>query len=90
MSADGNDMTTSPTQPMPPAPSIKAPITSTTTTSPSAATIKTTIAKVKNLKARSRAKKKAVITWKKMSGVTGYQMQYSLKKNFQKQKNYNN
>lgn len=43
---------------------------------------KVTVGKVKNLKATSAASKKMKITWKKLSGVTGYQIQYATDKNF--------
>lgn len=40
-------------------------------------------------KAVSKKAKKAVITWKKASGVNGYEVTYSLKKNFKKAKTVN-
>lgn len=47
------------------------------------------VAGVKAKKAVSKKAKKAVITWKKASGVDGYQVTYSLKKNFKKAKSVN-
>lgn len=47
------------------------------------------VASVKAKKAVSKKAKKAVITWKKASGVDGYQVTYSLKKNFKKAKSVN-
>lgn len=47
------------------------------------------VAGVKAKKAVSKKAKKAVIIWKKASGVDGYQVTYSLKKNFKKAKSVN-
>ena len=47
------------------------------------------VASVKAKKAVSKKAKKAVITWKKASGVDGYQVTYSLKNNFKKAKSVN-
>lgn len=43
-------------------------------------------AKVKSLKAKNVKKKKVTLTWKKVSGAKGYQIQYSLKKKFPSKK----
>lgn len=45
--------------------------------------------KVAIKKAVSTKTKKATVTWKKVSGVNGYQVTYSLKKNFKKAKSVN-
>lgn len=44
-----------------------------------------TLSKVKKLKAKS-ARKALKLSWKNVSGATGYEIQYSLKKNFKKSK----
>lgn len=52
-------------------------------------TVKSTVkkpAQVKSLRAKNVKKKKAVLTWKKVSGAKGYQIQYSLKKKFPSKK----
>ena len=43
-------------------------------------------AQVKSLKAKNIKKKKVKLTWKKVSGAKGYQVQYSLKKKFPSKK----
>ena len=43
-------------------------------------------AKVKSLKVKNKKKKKAVLTFKKVSGAKGYQIQYALNKKFTKRK----
>lgn len=43
-------------------------------------------ARVKSLKAKNVKKKKVVLTWRKVSGAKGYQIQYSLKKRFPSKK----
>ncbi len=43
-------------------------------------------AKVKSLKVKNKKKKKAVLTFKKVSGAKGYQIQYALNKKFTKGK----
>ena len=52
-------------------------------------TVKSTMkkpAQVKSLRVKNIKKKKAVLTWKKVSGAKGYQIQYSLKKKFPSKK----
>lgn len=46
---------------------------------------KSTLGKVKKLKAKG-TEKSLKLTWKKVSGASGYEIQYSLKKNFKKPK----
>lgn len=41
-------------------------------------------AKIKNLKVKSKAKKKITVSWKKIKKVDGYQVQVSKKRNFKK------
>lgn len=48
--------------------------------------IKINTSKVKGFKVKAKKKRKVAISWKKISGVTGYEIQYSLKKNFKKAK----
>lgn len=43
-------------------------------------------ARVKSLKAKNVKKKKVKLTWKKVSGAKGYQVQYSMKKKFPSKK----
>lgn len=47
---------------------------------------KVTVAKVKSLKLASKKKKQLKVSWKKASGISGYQIQYSTKKNFKSAK----
>lgn len=51
-----------------------------TTVAPSKAVAKP--GKVKSVKAKNNKKKAAKVTWKKINGVAGYQVQYALKKTF--------
>ena len=44
------------------------------------------VSKVTKPKTKAKAKKKAKVTWKTASGAAGYEIQYSLKKNFKKAK----
>ncbi|MBQ9063268.1 MAG: fibronectin type III domain-containing protein [Eubacterium sp.] len=43
--------------------------------------------KVSGPKAKAQKKKKAKVTWKAITGVSGYEIQYSVKKSFKKAKN---
>lgn len=43
--------------------------------------VKPSVPKVKSLKAKA-GKKKLTLTWKKLSGISGYQVQISPKKNY--------
>ncbi|MCH5265002.1 MAG: fibronectin type III domain-containing protein [Lachnospiraceae bacterium] len=43
-------------------------------------------AKVKKITAKNKQKKSAILTWEKVSGVKGYQIQYALNKKFTKKK----
>ncbi len=57
------------------------------TTSSTVKTVKKpTVKKVKALKVKSKKKKTATVTWKKLSGVNGYVIEYSLKKNLKNAK----
>ncbi len=56
-----------------------------TANKPKQKSVKTTkpkVKKVKAFKAKSNKKKTATITWKKLSKIDGYSLEYSLKKNF--------
>lgn len=44
--------------------------------------VKPAVKKVKSLKVKSKKKKTATVTWKKLSNADGYFIEYSLKKNF--------
>ncbi len=62
-------------------PNYKEPVTQKTAKTVS----KVNLEKVKGLKVKA-SKKKIKVIWKKVSGVSGYQIQYSLKKNMKKSK----
>ena len=47
------------------------------------------VAQVKGVKAVRKTSKKAVVSWKKVKGAAGYQIKYSLKKNFKGAKTKN-
>ncbi len=59
---------------------------STGTTSQSQSKTTTTVGKVKNLKVSSKKKGQMTVSWKKLKGISGYQIQYGKKKNLKNSK----
>lgn len=77
-----------------PAPATGTAVTSTATTGTAATGTATTgtsvkVKKVTGVKAVRKTSKKAVVSWKKVTGAAGYQVKYSLKKNLKSAKTKN-